>query len=82
MGRINLLVNIKKYCTETGISRATFYRKLHKGEIDAYKTPSNISKRLLIISPKNKTQTINESNVLEHLETENEKMQELLLEAI
>jgi len=76
------LVNIKKYCEEMGISRATFYRKLHKGEIEAYKTPFNISKRLLLVSSKNKAQIINDSNVLEYLEAESEKAVELLSKTI
>jgi len=81
MDLINL-VNIKKYCEEMGISRATFYRKLQKGEIEAYKTPSNISKRLLLVLSENKTQTVDESNILEYLETDIEKVAEFLSRAI
>jgi len=70
------LVNVQEYCKQAGISRATFYRKIHKDEIETYKVSG--SKKPWIVSLENEHQQIDENNVLEYLEREDEKMAEQL----
>ena len=70
------LINVTQYCRQAGISRATFYRKIHKDEIETYKVSG--SKKPWIVSLENEHQQIDENNVLEYLEREDEKMAEQL----
>ena len=70
------LVGITRFCKESGISRATFYRRLHREEFEVYRVPG--SKRLWIAPCKNKAQVVNEFNVLKFLETEPERVADML----
>ena len=69
------LININNFCKEKGISRSTFYRKVKKEEIEVYKVPC--SKRLWLILPEDKQESIDQSNVLDYLQKEEERMIEL-----
>jgi len=70
------LVNVTQYCRQAGISRATFYRKIHKNEIETYKVSG--SKKPWIVSLENEHRQIDENNILEYLERGNEKTMERL----
>ena len=69
------LININNFCKEEGISRSTFYRKVKKEEIEVYKVPC--SKRLWLVLPEDKQESIDQSNVLDYLQKEEERMIEL-----